>query len=105
MNDVADYVKKMVDNVLIAYVKTDKDDAKLIAKMDDQVNEWYSNIYYQTIEAMKNDSELIVMGTEYINIAQYLERIGDYVTNICEWIVYLATGKISELNSNRDEFF
>ena len=105
MKDMSDYVKKMVDNVLIAYVKTDKDDAKLIAKMDDQVNEWYTNIYYQTIEAMKNDSELIVMGTEYINIAQYLERIGDYVTNICEWIVYLATGKISELNSNRDEFF
>ncbi|MDU1888869.1 MAG: phosphate transport system regulatory protein PhoU, partial [Enterococcus faecalis] len=24
---------------------------------------------------------------------------------ICEWIVYLATGKITELNSNRDEQF
>ncbi|MHC5268122.1 phosphate signaling complex protein PhoU [Enterococcus sp. LJL98] len=103
VNEMSDYVKKMVDNVLIAYVKTDEVDAKLIAKMDEKVNQWYSDIYYQAIKEMKNDPELIIIGTEYINVAQYLERIGDYVTNICEWIVYLATGKISELNSNRDE--
>lgn len=101
--DMSDYVKKMVDNVLIAYVKTDQEDARLIAEMDTKVNQCYRDIYYQTIREMKNNPELIVVGTEYLNVAQYLERIGDYVTNICEWIVYLATGKISELNSNRTE--
>jgi len=93
----------MVDNVLVAYVKTDQDDARMIAQMDDRVNEYYKDIYYKTIESMKENPETVVSGTDYLSVAQYLERIGDYVTNICEWIVYLATGKISELNTNRTE--
>lgn len=103
ISDMSDYVKKMVDNVLVAYVKTDQDDARMIAQMDDRVNEYYKDIYYKTIESMKENPETVVSGTDYLSVAQYLERIGDYVTNICEWIVYLATGKISELNTNRTE--
>lgn len=103
ISDMSDYVKKMVDNVLVAYVKTDQEDARMIAKMDDRVNEYYKDIYYKTIESMKENPETVVSGTDYLSVAQYLERIGDYVTNICEWIVYLATGKISELNTNRTE--
>ncbi len=91
ISDMSDYVKKMVDN------------ARMIAQMDDRVNEYYKDIYYKTIESMKENPETVVSGTDYLSVAQYLERIGDYVTNICEWIVYLATGKISELNTNRTE--
>ena len=103
ISDMSDYVKKMVDNVLVAYVKTNQDDAKMIAEMDKEVNEAYKTIYHETVKIMKERPETVMSGTDYLSVAQYLERIGDYVTNICEWIVYLATGKISELNSNRNE--
>lgn len=83
--------------------KTDQEDARMIAQMDERVNDYYRDIYYKTIDSMKANPETVVSGTDYLSVAQYLERIGDYVTNICEWIVYLATGKISELNSNRSE--
>ncbi|WP_172494208.1 phosphate signaling complex protein PhoU [Enterococcus faecalis] len=105
ISDMSDYVKKMVDNVLIAYVKTDQKDARMIAQMDDRTNEYFDSIYKHAVEAMKANPETVISGTDYLLVAQYLERIGDYVTNICEWIVYLATGKITELNSNRDEQF
>lgn len=95
----------MVDNVLVAYVKTNEEDARLIANMDKRINDYYSQIYYQAVEAMKENPETVISGTDYLSVAQYLERIGDYVTNICEWIVYLATGKITELNTNHDEEF
>lgn len=103
ISDMSDYVKKMVDNVLIAYIKTDEKDARMIAKMDDRVNEYFSNIYNDAIKYMQNNPETVISGTDYLHVATYLERIGDYVTNICEWIVYLATGKITELNTNHDE--
>jgi phosphate transport system protein len=89
ISDMSDYVKKMVDNVLVAYVKTDQEDARMIAQMDDRVNEYYKDIYYKTIESMKENPETVVSGTDYLSVAQYLERIGDYVTNICEWIVQI----------------
>lgn len=103
ISDMSDYVKKMVDNVLIAYIKTDEKDARMIAKMDERVNEYFTSIYNDAIKYMQSNPETVVSGTDYLHVATYLERIGDYVTNICEWIVYLATGKITELNTNHDE--
>lgn len=105
ISDMSDYVKKMVDNVLVAYVKTDEKDARTIANMDQRVNDYFNRIYNATIKNMQENPETVISGTDYLNAASYLERIGDYVTNICEWIVYLATGKITELNTNHNEIF
>ena len=105
INEMSNYVKKMVDNVLIAYVKTHEKDARMIAKMDERVNDYFQKIYDMTTNTMEKESDTIISGTDYLHVAGYLERVGDYVTNICEWIVYLATGKITELNSNRNETF
>ena len=105
ISDMSDYVKKMVDNVLVAYVKTDEKDARTIANMDQRVNDYFNRIYNATIKNMQENPETVISGTDYLNVASYLERIRDYVTNICEWIVYLATGKITELNTNHNEIF
>lgn len=102
ISDMSDYVKNG-GQCFGRLCKTDQEDARMIAQMDERVNDYYRDIYYKTIDSMKANPETVVSGTDYLSVAQYLERIGDYVTNICEWIVYLATGKISELNSNRSE--
>ena len=86
-------------------MKTDEKDARMIAKMDERVNDYFQKIYDMTTNTMEKESDTIISGTDYLHVAGYLERVGDYVTNICEWIVYLATGKITELNSNRNETF
>lgn len=93
-------VKLHVRLVLEAYLKKDVQEARKIANSDSIVNALSKEIFEQSIEEMKNDSDLVIGGTDYLFVSRYLERIGDYVTNICEWIIYLETGKISELNSN-----
>ncbi|WP_424349882.1 phosphate signaling complex protein PhoU [Latilactobacillus sp. 5-91] len=104
--DMADKVKQMVEEVLDAYVKEDRRRAITIAEEDTAINAYSENIYDDCVKEMQRDSETVVGSMDYMLVASYLERIGDYVTNICEWIVYLRTGKVVELNSNdkEDEF-
>lgn len=101
ISEMANFVTQMVKDVLEAYVKEDVRWAKEIAKNDEQVNKYFQNIYELSIHSMQTDPETVIVGTDYLQVAGFLERIGDYVTNICEWIVYLRTGKIYELNANR----
>ena len=61
ISDMSDYVKKMVDNVLIAYVKTDQKDARMIAQMDDRTNEYFDSIYKHAVEAMKANPETVII--------------------------------------------
>ncbi len=59
---------------LIAYVKTDQKDARMIAQMDDRTNEYFDSIYKHAVEAMKANPETVISGTDYLHVAQYLEK-------------------------------
>ncbi|WP_262315507.1 phosphate signaling complex protein PhoU [Lacticaseibacillus parakribbianus] len=101
--DMAGAVKQMVDEVLDAYVREDADRAREIAEEDHGINGYSTQVYHLCIDEMTKDADTIVSSMDYMLVSSYLERIGDYVTNICEWILYLKTGKLLELNSNAKE--
>ncbi|WP_461226861.1 phosphate signaling complex protein PhoU [Lacticaseibacillus suihuaensis] len=101
--DMAGAVKRMVDEVLDAYVREDADRAREIAEEDHGINGYSTQVYHLCIDEMTKDADTIVSSMDYMLVSSYLERIGDYVTNICEWILYLKTGKLLELNSNAKE--
>ena len=77
-------VQQMVRDALDAYIHMNMAEAKLIANRDDEVDALYKQIFTDLIELMNQDRSLIHQGTHLLMTAQYLERIGDYVTNICE---------------------
>lgn len=104
ISDMSDYVKNGGQRPS-CLCQNRRKDARTIANMDQRVNDYFNRIYNATIKNMQENPETVISGTDYLNVASYLERIGDYVTNICEWIVYLATGKITELNTNHNEIF
>ncbi|WP_311407944.1 phosphate signaling complex protein PhoU [Liquorilactobacillus uvarum] len=94
----------MVENVLDAYIKSDEENAYRVADDDQKLDDALERIRNKCIKFMQNDPETIVSGSYYTLVATYLERIGDYVTNVCEWVIFLKKGKIVELNpSNKDE--
>ncbi|MCF6161465.1 MAG: phosphate signaling complex protein PhoU [Furfurilactobacillus sp.] len=98
ISEMGAIVQQMVADVLDAYVKDDDGRARKIAAVDAQAADYYQLIYMESIDQMRQDPEVVIGSTDYLSVAQFLKRIGDYVTNICEWIVYLQTGKIVELN-------
>ena len=96
--DQAKVVKDMVEDSLDAYVRIDVEAAYTIAETDTKVDDLFVEINKLCLKEMAKDAEVVPGGTDYIAVSGYLERIGDYVTNICERIVYLKTGELSELN-------
>lgn len=95
---MADLVKEIVREALDSYIALDQDSAILASKKDDQIDQYLSKIFMELIELMHQDSAKINQAIQFLLVAQHLERIGDYVTNICEWIVYLKTGSLVDLN-------
>ncbi|UFJ59749.1 phosphate signaling complex protein PhoU [Brevibacillus sedimenti] len=95
---MADHVKAMVRDCLNAYITRDKEAAREVALRDDAVDKLFSTIFRDLIDVMSSNKQSISQGTHLLFVAQYLERIADHVTNICEWIFYLNTGKMTDLN-------
>ena len=90
-------VKNFVEETLNVYLNGNVDQAYAIAAMDEKINQHFDDIRDLATEEIKHNPELIVTGRDYFQVISYLERIGDYAKNICEWVVYFETGKIIEL--------
>lgn len=90
-------VKNFVEETLNVYLNGNVDQAYAVAAMDEKINQYFDDIRDLATEEIKQNPELIVTGRDYFKVISYLERIGDYAKNICEWVVYFETGKIIEL--------
>ncbi|MDN6626545.1 MAG: phosphate signaling complex protein PhoU [Pisciglobus halotolerans] len=99
LSEMSEKVTYLVRKALDAYVISDQTAAVNVAAQDQEVDEMGRIIYAKCIEYMKADPEIVLGATDYLRVTTYLERIGDYMTNICEWVVYLKTGKVIELNT------
>ncbi|MBJ8349514.1 phosphate signaling complex protein PhoU [Streptococcus zalophi] len=97
INELGRQVKIMVEAALNAYIKRDEKRAKEVARLDDQIDEDTKRIRQLTLEEIRNQPDALLSGKEYFQVLVDLERIADYATNLCEWVVYLKTGKIIEL--------
>ncbi|HYI23263.1 MAG TPA: phosphate signaling complex protein PhoU [Candidatus Limnocylindrales bacterium] len=89
---------EQVRGVLRALVDLDVDEARDVARRDDDMDDLYHAIFDETLELMRSDPTNVDRGTRVIFAAHYLERIGDRVTNIAEDVVFLATGDVEDLN-------
>lgn len=90
-------VKNFVEETLNVYLNGNVDQAYAVAAMDEKINQYFDDIRDLATEEIKQNPELIVTGRDYFQVISYLERIGDYAKNICEWVVYFETGKIVEM--------
>jgi phosphate transport system protein len=100
---MADLGLDMLNRALTAFVERDPDTARAIADEDDQVDVYYNAVYHELLGIMINDPSKIDGATYLIWVAHNLERMSDRVTNICERIVFIATGEIMELDRTDDE--
>ena len=98
---MADLATKMLMDSLEAFKHRDTELAAAICNRDDEVDALYEQVYRELLMFMINDPKTIQRATWLIWVAHNLERIADRVTNICERVVYLVEGRITELNVSK----
>ena len=94
LSPMAKVVQEMLVDGLDAFTSGDPDRAQATIARDDEVDELYDRLYEQVIDGMKRDPSNVTRGAEWLFVLKHLERIADYVTNICEQIVYMARGQV-----------
>jgi phosphate transport system protein len=87
-----------VRGIVSALIDIDDKIAREVAGRDDEIDHLYRKIFADIIDLMRTDPRTVEPGTRLILAAHWVERIGDRVTNIAEDVVYLATGRIEDLN-------
>ncbi|HFR3691187.1 phosphate signaling complex protein PhoU [Streptococcus sp. P25B114] len=91
-------VRNLVEAALDLYLNASEIEiAYEVAARDEIINNFYATIQELTTEEIKKNPDALIAGRDYFQVLTYLERVGDYAKNICEWMVYLRTGDITEL--------
>lgn len=88
----------MVHDSISAYVNHDAEHARAVARRDDEIDILHRALYKQLIEIIASNPDRVETGTALVFLNRFLERLGDHVTNMCEWIVYAKSGDHVELN-------
>jgi len=88
----------MIRDVLTAFLDNDAERAREVASRDRLVDELHNQVMREVFTYMMENSKFISQSISLLFISRFLERVGDHVTNICEWVVYGATGERVELN-------
>jgi phosphate transport system protein len=95
MNDKA---IDMLHRSLNAFITHDAEAARKIVPEDDEIDNLYDQVFRELLTFMMEDPRTITRATRLMWVGHNLERTGDRVTNICERVVFMVTGKMEELN-------
>ncbi len=98
---MAEKARDMLRRSLSTFTGRDIDEAKQICAEDDVVDNLYDQVYRELLTFMIEDPRTITRATRLIWVAHNLERIADRVTNICERVAFMVTGKLEEIGSSK----
>ena len=94
---MAEQAVDMLRRSLDAFINQDAEAARKICIEDDIVDHLYDQIYLELLALMMKNPQIVSRATRLIWVAHDLERSADRVTNICERVIFVITGKMEEI--------
>jgi phosphate transport system protein len=92
---------EMLKRSLDAFINRDAEAARRICGEDDEVDNLYDQVFRELLTFMAEDPKTITRATRLIWVGHNLERSADRVTNICERVIYVVTGKMEEIGVSK----
>ncbi len=87
---MATHASSMLRAALDAFTTGDAMQARAVIARDDEIDELYDSVFRDLIKLMVSDSTTTKRAARLLFVAKHLERVGDYVTDICELTVYMT---------------
>ena len=94
---MAETAISMLAQSIEAFMHKDVKKARETAEMDEVIDKGLEEMFSTLLPHMKAYPEDVSQAMELLFLARFLERLGDHVVNICEWVVYTNTGEHVEL--------
>jgi len=91
---MTDVTTAMVRQSLDAFVNLDPRLARVVCRLDDEVDKLNHDIIEELIGVMQKAPALVEPGLSMFSAVRHVERIADHATNIAEDVVYLVEGEI-----------
>jgi phosphate transport system protein len=94
LQQMADHASAMLRAALDAFTTSDAQAAREIIKRDWEINELYNRVFRDLIGKMVSEPMTATRDARLLFVAKHLERVGDYVKDICELTVYMAEAAV-----------
>src|SRR5207302_10634234 len=91
---MTDLTTSMVRQSLDAFVNMDARLARLVCRLDDEVDRYNDSIIKELIGIMQAAPEMVEPGLSLFSATRHLERIADHATNVAEDVIYLVEGEV-----------
>ena len=91
---MSEAVAGMLRAALDAFTSGDARAARATIERDDTVDEFYDHMFHHLIHLMADDPSTTTRAARLLFVGKHLERIGDYVTDICELTVYMREAAV-----------
>ena len=91
---MAGVASSMLRAALDAFTRGDADAARAVIEQDDEIDRMYERLFDDLIGLMAEEPPAARRAARLLFVAKHLERVADYVTDICELTVYMTEAAV-----------
>jgi len=86
---MATSASEMLQEAIGAFTREDAGLARRVIALDKQIDSIYQKVVRELMNYMRTEPATSIRVTQLLFVAKHIERIGDYVKDICELTVYM----------------
>jgi phosphate transport system protein len=94
LSRMAGAASSMLRAALDSFTRGDAAEARRVIGRDDEIDAMYERLFRDLVELMTAEPAVTPRAARLLFVAKHLERVADYVTDICELTVYMTEAAV-----------
>jgi phosphate transport system protein len=94
LSRMSEVASSMLRAALDSFTRGDAAEARRVIERDDEIDVMYERLFRDLIDLMVSEPGVTPRAARLLFVAKHLERVADYVTDICELTVYMTEAAV-----------